>query len=174
MATMTGGVKRSYDNEGRRTQSEETRRRILDAARTLLVTKGYRATTVAQIARDAGVHVDTLYAVVGRKLAILRELIELAISGTDRPIAPEDATTCSGCAPNREGDESSRSTPPRCVPSRPAWRRCSSPCATPPPQNLKPKAIWKEISDRRATNMHRLVADLGSFDPGSTSATPPT
>src|SRR5688572_1750128 len=83
-------VKRSYDNEGRRAQSDETRARILQAARALITQKGYRAATVSGMAKAAGVHVDTLYALVGRKPAILRTLIELAISGTDQPLPPEE------------------------------------------------------------------------------------
>jgi AcrR family transcriptional regulator len=55
-----------------------------------LTAKGYRATTVAQVGRDAGVHHDTIYALVGRKPEIPRELIETAISGIDRPVAPEE------------------------------------------------------------------------------------
>jgi AcrR family transcriptional regulator len=65
---------RHYDNAGRQTQSEETRQRIVSAARELIVAQGYRATTIAAVAARAGVHVDTVYALVGRKPVLLREL----------------------------------------------------------------------------------------------------
>src|SRR6478609_3382971 len=87
---MPPPVKRQYDNDGRRARSHETRRRLLQVSRELFIANGYRATTVAEIARRAGTHVDTLYTLVGRKPQILHELIELAISGTDQPVPPEE------------------------------------------------------------------------------------
>jgi AcrR family transcriptional regulator len=161
MGAMPRKVKRAYDNEGRRAQSQETRRRILDAARDLLVAKGYRATTVAQIARDAGVHIDTLYALVGRKPAILRELIELAISGTDTAVAPEERDYVRRMAAEADPVEqlriyaaAIRAIQQRMAPLFLALRDASS---TEPDA----KAVWQEISDRRAANMRRLVGALG-------------
>jgi AcrR family transcriptional regulator len=63
---------------------------VLAAARALFTTNGYRATTIGDIAGGAGVAVDTVYAAVGRKPVILRELVETAISGTDRAVPPEE------------------------------------------------------------------------------------
>src|SRR5260370_16212371 len=51
---------------------------------------GYRATTIATVAARAGVNVDTVYALVGRKPLLLRELIEQAISGTDHAVVAEE------------------------------------------------------------------------------------
>lgn len=154
-------VKRSYDNEGRRAQSEATRRRILEAARQLLMAKGYRATTVAQLARGAGVHVDTIYALVGRKPAILRELIEQAISGTGQAVVPEERDyvqrILAEADPVRQlaiYAAAMRAIQARMAPLFLALRDASS---TEPDA----KAVWQEISDRRAANMRRLVGDLG-------------
>jgi AcrR family transcriptional regulator len=154
--------KRSYDNAGRDAQSERTRLRILEAARALLVTKGYRATTVAQIAREADVHVDTLYSLVGRKPMILRELIEQAISGTGEPLAPEERDYVQRM--QAEPDPSRqlaiyaaavRSIQTRMAPLFLALRDASS---------TEPEAqeVWQQISDRRAANMRHLVAALGA------------
>jgi AcrR family transcriptional regulator len=82
---VTRSVNRSYDNERRAAQSLDTERRILETARQQLVSKGYRATTIALVARAAGVHHDTIYNLVGRKPEILRELI-VAASGSARRI----------------------------------------------------------------------------------------
>ncbi|HEX8771515.1 MAG TPA: helix-turn-helix domain-containing protein, partial [Acidimicrobiales bacterium] len=81
---------RTYDNAARQIQSVETRQRIIEAARALMVERGYRATTVSAIARSAGVHVDTVYELVGRKPVVLRELIEQALSGTDGAVTAEE------------------------------------------------------------------------------------
>lgn len=51
-----------------------TRRRILDAARVLFGRCGYGASTLAEIAVEAGVAVQTVYSVFGSKANILRAL----------------------------------------------------------------------------------------------------
>ena len=55
-------------------QAAVTRRRIADAARLLFVRDGYGATTLQAIADEAGVAVQTVYAVYRSKPGILREL----------------------------------------------------------------------------------------------------
>jgi AcrR family transcriptional regulator len=66
------------DVKGRPTLRDEragvTRRRIADAARTLFGSRGYGATTLQAIADEAGVAVQTVYAVYGSKAGILHEL----------------------------------------------------------------------------------------------------
>lgn len=81
--------RRAYRSEVREDQARRTRAAVLDAARALFATQGYAATTVAAIAKDAGVAVDTVYAAVGSKPQLLRTLIETAVSGGDRPLPPE-------------------------------------------------------------------------------------
>src|SRR5690348_1447199 len=71
-------AKRPYNGAQRRAGSAATRRRILAAARDCIVESGYRNATVADIARRADVNADTVYALVGRKSTILRDLIETA------------------------------------------------------------------------------------------------
>lgn len=71
-------VKPSRDPQRRPTLREEqatvTRTRIRDAARRLFFRDGYAATTLKAIAAEAGVAVQTVYAVFGSKPAILTEL----------------------------------------------------------------------------------------------------
>jgi AcrR family transcriptional regulator len=55
-------------------QAAVTRRRIADAARLLFVRDGYGATTLQAIADEAGVAVQTVYAVYRSKPGILREV----------------------------------------------------------------------------------------------------
>lgn len=68
------GVKISLRDE----KSAITRRRIADAARQLFAKHGYAATTLAAVANEAGVAVQTVYAVYGSKAGILR-VLRLAI-----------------------------------------------------------------------------------------------
>ena len=56
-----------------------TRHRILDAARHRFFEDGYAATTLRAVAEDAGVAVQTVYAVFGSKAAILAALRALVV-----------------------------------------------------------------------------------------------
>jgi len=67
---------RPYRSEHRQRQAEQTRRAILGAARTLFTDRGYAATSVADIAAEAGVSVPTVYASVGAKAELARAMVE--------------------------------------------------------------------------------------------------
>ena len=56
--------------------SEESRRNILDAARTLFAEKGFAAATIRQIARNAGVSEGLIYHHFRDKTALLTGIIE--------------------------------------------------------------------------------------------------
>jgi AcrR family transcriptional regulator len=60
---------------------------LLDAARALFVHQGYVATTIDQIAEAAGVSKPTVFASVGNKRAIIKQLRDLAIAGDEEPVA---------------------------------------------------------------------------------------
>src|SRR5258706_13217156 len=70
---MVRTVKRHYDSSRRQEQSAETRRRIIAAARELFIRRGYGQATIAQIAKTAGVAVETVYAQFRNKAALLRQ-----------------------------------------------------------------------------------------------------
>jgi AcrR family transcriptional regulator len=80
---------RPYHAPQRVERAAATRRAVVAAAHELFTTQGFTATTVGQIAERAGVAVDTLYAVVGRKPVLLREVVETAISGEGGPVSAE-------------------------------------------------------------------------------------
>lgn len=160
---------RRYDNAGRRAQSEETRQRIIDSARELLIARGYRTTTIADIARNAGVHVDTVYELVGRKPTVLRALIEQAISGAEGAVAAEERDYVKAIRaepdPARKLAIYARAT--RHIQARmaPLFLALRDASATEP----EAAQVWQEISDRRAANMRKLALDLqtaGGLRPG--------
>jgi AcrR family transcriptional regulator len=72
--------RRSYDSPLRREQAQLTRGRILDAAWTLFQSQGYARTTIKQIAEEAEVAADTIYAVFGSKPRVLTALIDRALT----------------------------------------------------------------------------------------------
>jgi AcrR family transcriptional regulator len=73
--TESDEKKRTYHSRVRQRQAEETRRRILEAARSLFESRGYTATTLDAIAEIAEVSPKTLGAVFGSKRALLAEVI---------------------------------------------------------------------------------------------------
>ncbi len=69
---------RSYNSPTRRMQLTATKAAVLAAARDLIVRQGYPATTMEQIAAEAGVAVQTVYKHFGSKPAIVAGLVEQA------------------------------------------------------------------------------------------------
>jgi AcrR family transcriptional regulator len=67
--------KRPYHSRARQRQAEETRQRILAAARELFESHGYAATTLEAIAQIADVSPKTIAAVFGSKRTLLAEVI---------------------------------------------------------------------------------------------------
>jgi AcrR family transcriptional regulator len=61
----------------RQRMADQTRREILEAARRLFAERGYVATSVTDIAEEAGVAVQTIYARLGSKRGMLVGLIDL-------------------------------------------------------------------------------------------------
>jgi len=61
----------------RQAMADQTRRDILHTARQLFTRQGYAATSVTDIAREAGVAVQTIYARLGSKRGMLMALIDL-------------------------------------------------------------------------------------------------
>ena len=75
----------------RQEQANLTRSRIRDAARGLFVRDGYAATTLKAIAIEAGVAVQTVYAVFGSKASILTELRWMVVDLPEADAARQEA-----------------------------------------------------------------------------------
>jgi AcrR family transcriptional regulator len=89
-------TKRTYDATRRRERAEDerraTRRRVVAAAQRLFVANGYTATTMAGIAEDAGVAMQSVYKAGRSKADLLQRVVEVVVAGdeaevlvTDRP-----------------------------------------------------------------------------------------
>ena len=80
--------KRPYDSTWRQAQARQTRQALLDAARDRFLTEGFTATTVAVIASDVGVSVDTIYKAFGGKPGLVRAICADALAG-EGPVPAE-------------------------------------------------------------------------------------
>ena len=73
--------KRSYDSSRRQEGARQNRARIIELAEQHFLRDGYTATTVATIARAAGVSADTIYKSFGGKPGLIRAIRDRALEG---------------------------------------------------------------------------------------------
>jgi AcrR family transcriptional regulator len=162
MDPMPQDVKRAYESPVREDQARRTKERILAAAAELFLGGGYRSTTIADIARRAEVNVDTIYAVIGRKPDLVRELIERGLSGTDRPVPAADREYVAAIRAASTPAEKLRiyATATRAMHERTA--RLFGVLADAATTDDAARALHVELRERRARNMHEFVADLAA------------
>ncbi len=152
----------------RKTRARETRRRMLAAARKLFAENGYVATTMAAIAEEAGVAVQTVHFTFHTKADLLQELIRVVSAGEDDPKPVMDREWAQQAViaadPQRSlalmaehGTEIFR----RMAPLRKAIETAAS---------LDPDvdALWRSIGVARRGGMRRILAAIdakGELDP---------
>jgi AcrR family transcriptional regulator len=87
---MATDPKRRYDARRRQERAERERQamrlRVVEAARALFFERGYVATTVADIARQAGVALQSVYNVGHSKADLLHQVRDLAVAGDDQQV----------------------------------------------------------------------------------------
>jgi AcrR family transcriptional regulator len=81
--------KRSYDSSGRRQRAQRTQDAVLDAAHHLFLSQGYAATTMAAVAADAQVSVETVYKAFSNKPGLVAAIWARGLQGRGRSPAPE-------------------------------------------------------------------------------------
>jgi AcrR family transcriptional regulator len=93
MDRMSRPVKRTprrYDSSRRAEQARQNRQAVLDAARQKFLHDGYASTTLAAVAADAGVSIETVYKVFSNKAGLLKALFDVSVAGDDEDIAMAD------------------------------------------------------------------------------------
>lgn len=153
-------AKRPYHSPRRAEQAATTRQAVLAAASELFVGVGYAATTVADIAERARVAVDTVYATVGRKPALLRELLESALSGSGQTTPVEQRDYVLRIRAARTAREKitvyAHAVAELHQRMAPVFLGLRDAAATDP----ECAALWDEMSQRRATNLRLFAAEL--------------
>jgi AcrR family transcriptional regulator len=151
---------RRYSSPRREEGARRTRKRIITAARSLFLSRGYGATPVAAIAKRARVSVDTIYASVGRKPDLIREVIDDAL-GEGRgsvPVERRGYVEDVRAAPDAQAKIGTYAAAlgrlqPTVAPLTEALREAGL-------QDKECQAAWSALIERRATNMRRFAADL--------------
>lgn len=157
-----GRKRRPYDSTGRHAAAERTRHEILEAAHRLFAERGYAATSMADVAGAAGVALDTVYASVGPKPALMRLLLERAISGTDAAVPAEerDYVRAISAEPRAARKLAIYAAAVRRIHARLAPLVRAAQAAA--PAHPEVAGAWREISERRARNMRLFAADVAS------------
>jgi AcrR family transcriptional regulator len=97
-------ARRRYSSGLRRRQAEATRAEVLAAAADLFARSGWAGTTVAAIAKQAGVAVETVYSGFGSKKELLRSVVGVAVVGDAEavPLAERDVFANLGVGSDEE------------------------------------------------------------------------
>lgn len=77
---------RSYDSTRRREAAAVTRTDVVAAAGRLFAERGWAGTSMRDIARVAGVSVETVYATAGSKAEVLKVALDVGVVGDDDPV----------------------------------------------------------------------------------------
>ncbi|MGI5952426.1 MAG: TetR/AcrR family transcriptional regulator [Brooklawnia sp.] len=83
-------VKVKTPGSSRREQAEKSRRKVLRAAREAFLESGYHSTTMGQIAKRAGLAVQTVSYHFGTKPRLMSELITVSVKHAMGEVAPLD------------------------------------------------------------------------------------
>ena len=151
---------RAYRSQRRAEGAARTRSRIVSAARTMLRDKGYARTTVTEVARRAGVSVDTLYTSVGRKpqlvLAVVDDILgegQGPIPAAQRGYVAQMVSTSGLQAKLRGYADAMGRLQPEIAPLLRALAFAGE-------EDAACAEAFRHIDERRAANMRRLAADL--------------
>jgi AcrR family transcriptional regulator len=154
--------RRRYDSSARRAAAQMTRHSILECARRLFLAKGYAAATMPAIARAADVALDTVYAAVGTKAALFRVLVEAALSGHDEAIPADEREYVRAIRAELDAARKLRIYASALVEIQPRLAPLFQVLQAAAPLEPDLKALWLEISRRRAANMRLLAENLAA------------
>ncbi|WP_445161887.1 TetR/AcrR family transcriptional regulator [Mycobacterium sp. Dal123C01] len=151
---------RRYDSTRRREQAQRNRDAVLAAARQRFLSQGYAATTIAEIARDAAVSVETVYKAFATKAGVLKALFDVSVAGDDEPIPMVQRDVIQNVAEETEATrklemyaEHIAAMMPRSAPVQLLARdgAASSPDAG---------EVWKQIRQETLAGMTMFASDL--------------
>ena len=151
---------RTYKSAVRTQQAADTRRAVLRAARDLFADRGYADTPIGEVARRAGVAVDTVYSSVGRKPLLLLAVLDMTLAGGDEPVPAEerDYVRAIRAAPTAEQKIAVYASAlggllHRTAPLLRALRQAAG-------TDEECARVRRQVDDRRAANMRLFAAEL--------------
>ena len=100
MAVKKGKKTRTYDATTRVEQARRGRERLIEVAQRAFMNRGYAATTMAEIAGEAGTSVETIYKAFGGKTGLVRAIYERGLAGRELIPAPARSDAMSATEAN--------------------------------------------------------------------------
>ena len=82
--------RKPYQSTARARQRDATRTAIIAAAGALFVDDGYAATSIAAVARHAGISAESVYVIFGSKRDLLRAVMEAAAAGSRDAVVTDE------------------------------------------------------------------------------------
>jgi TetR/AcrR family transcriptional regulator, regulator of autoinduction and epiphytic fitness len=159
---MNTQVRRQRSSRSDRARA--TRLRIVEAATRLFTTDGYTATTMEQVADEAGVAVQTVYYTFGTKGRLLCEAMEFAAAGahdpipvSQRPWVVEAMSTASAPRAVALSVEHGVDIYERVAPLWPAVNAAAA-------AEAAVEKYWGDVTAGRRAGMRRLIARIGELD----------
>jgi AcrR family transcriptional regulator len=160
MGSVKSQPPRRYDSTRRRQQALQNRGAVLAAARKRFLAQGYAATTIAEIAGDAGVSVETVYKAFATKAGVLKALFDVSVAGDDEPIPmvqrdviQDVLNTPEAAAKIEIYAKHLASTMPRSAPVQLLARDGAA-------SSQDAAAVWKQIRSETLTAMTMFASDL--------------
>jgi AcrR family transcriptional regulator len=95
---------RRYRSPLRAQRAAETRDALLAAAHRLFVSQGWGGTGMRDVAAEAGVATETLYAYFSSKRVLLKAVVDTAVVGDDRPVAVAERPEFAAIGRGRHGE----------------------------------------------------------------------
>jgi AcrR family transcriptional regulator len=166
--------RRRYDSSRRQAQAAQTRQDIITAATEVFLKHGYTGTTLAAVARAAGVVVETIYRGFGGKAGLFKAVVEAAVAGgTARAQIPVEqrpaiAAVIAEADPRRQLERYAATQPGTHARMGPLLRVLAGAAAT----DADLAGVLRELEDFRLAGMGRfaqLLADRGALRPGLTA-----
>lgn len=96
--------RRRYRSPHREQQAQQTRAALVEAATRLFTTRGWAATGMRDIAREAGVATETVYAHFASKTGLLQKVIDIAVVGDEGAVPLADRSQFAALAQGSRAD----------------------------------------------------------------------
>jgi AcrR family transcriptional regulator len=152
--------RRAYESSIRLGGARETRAAIIASARELFLRQGYAGTTMPAIAKAASVALDTVYATAGKKPELFRLLVEAAISGESEAVDPERRDYVLAIRAEPDAAAKLRIYAAAVAVMQPRLAPLFAVLQSAATLDRGLAELWREISQRRASNMRLFAEDL--------------
>lgn len=154
--------RRRYRSDLRAAQAAETRQAIVDAALTAFLERGYAGATMQEIARSAGVVVETIYRSFEGKAGLFEAAVESAVAGgtarAERPVEQRPAirAVLEEPDPRRKLERYADTQPGIQARLAPLYRTLAEAAAMEPELT----SVWEELERERLQGMGQFAQHL--------------